>query len=89
MFSEGKLARGACSSWHSELRQGEIMSRATIAEAVLKNVLYFFDNTKQKREGAVKSCRQFLLAVCFHKQGFPKNVLGGNLLRSQKSIEKL
>ena len=52
------------------------MSRATIAEAVLKNVLYYFDNTKHKREGAVISCRQFLLAVCFHKQGFSKNAFG-------------
>jgi len=64
------------------------MSRATIAEAVLKNVLYYFDNTKHKREGAVISCRQFLLAVCFHKQGFSKNTFGARKLAEITKINR-
>ena len=64
------------------------MSRATIAEAVLKNVLYYFDNTKHKREGAVISCRQFLLAVCFHKQGFSKNAFGARKLAEITKINR-
>ena len=48
------------------------MSRAVIAEAVLKNIFYFFDNTKSLRKGSVISCRNFLLAVCFHKHSFPQ-----------------
>jgi len=64
------------------------MSRATIAEAVLKNVLYYFDNTKHKREGAVISCRQFLLAVCFHKQGFSKNTFGARKLAEITKIDR-
>ena len=87
-FSEGKLARGVCSSWHASLLQQNIMSRASIAEAVLKNVLYFFDNTKHKREGAVISCRQFLLAVCFHKHGFPKNTFGARKLAEVTKINR-
>ena len=46
------------------------MSRAMIAEAVLRNVLYFFGETKECRKGIDIASRDFLLAVCFHKEGF-------------------
>ena len=64
------------------------MSQTFIAEAVLKNVLYFFDNKKHKKQGAVISCRQFLLAVCFHKQGFPKNTFGARKLAEITKINR-
>ena len=65
-----------------------IMSRAVIAEAVLKNVLFFFYHTKHKREGAVISCREFLLAVCFHKHGFPKNTYSARKLGDLTKIHR-
>jgi hypothetical protein len=64
------------------------MSRAVIAEAVLKNVLFFFNHTKHKREGAVISCREFLLAVCFHKHGFPNNTYSARKLGDLTKINR-
>ena len=63
-------------------------SRAVIAEAVLKNVLYYFDHTKHKRKGAVICCRNFLLAVCFHKHGLPQNTCSARKLGDLTKIHR-
>ena len=75
-FCERKIARGACLSWNTARVPLNIVSHALIAEAVQKNVVYHFDHTKNKRKGTVISCRN-LLAICFHKHGFPQNTYSG------------
>ena len=74
VFKKQKLpdARDACSSWNTQPPPVHLMSRAVIAEAVLKNILHYFDNTKSQRKGSVISCRNFLLGICFHKHSFPQ-----------------
>ena len=62
------------------------MSRAVIAEAVLKNILHYFDNTKSQRQGTVISCRKFLLGICFHKHSFPH---GTYSLRKLSEVTKI
>ena len=62
------------------------MSRAVIAEAVLKNILHYFDNTKSQRKGSVISCRNFLLGICFHKHSFPH---GTYSLRKLSELTKI
>ena len=64
------------------------MSRAQIAEALLRNVLFFLDSTKNLKQGAVISCRQFLLAVCFHKHGFPKHTYSARKLAEVTQINR-
>ena len=66
----------------------DTMSRAQIAEALLRNVLFFFDSTKHIKQGAVISCRQFLLAVCFHKHGFPKHTYSARKLAEVTQINR-
>jgi hypothetical protein len=47
------------------------MSRAQIAEALLRNVLFFFDSTKNLKQGAVISCMQtFLVGSLFSQAWF-------------------
>ena len=48
--------------------------------------LIIFDNTKTLRKGSVISCRNFLLAVCFHKHSFP---LGSYSLRKLSELTKI
>ena len=62
------------------------MSRAVIAEAVLKNILHYFDTTKSQRKGSVISCRNFLLGICFHKHSFPH---GTYSLRKLSELTKI
>ena len=88
VLEEVNFARDACSSWNTPFLRQNNMSRAQIAEALLKNVLYFFDNTKHLKQGAVISCRQFLLAVCFHKHGFPKHTYSARKLADVTKINR-
>ena len=48
------------------------MSRAAFAEAVLKNILYYFDKTKDSRVGDVIASRNFIMSVAAHPHGFVK-----------------
>ena len=47
------------------------MARESFAEAILKNVLSFSETTKKGKKGIAISSRDFLLAICFHKEGLP------------------
>ena len=73
-------------SWNTERAPIHLMSRAVIAEAVLKNILHYFHNTKSQRKGSVISCRNFLLGVCFHKHSFPQ---GSYSLRKISELTKI
>ena len=63
------------SSWNSERLPIHLMSRAVIAEAVLKNILYFFD-----------IMQKLLFSVCFHKHSFPQ---GSYSLRKISELTKI
>ena len=66
----------------------DTMSQAQIAEALLRNVLFFFNSTKHIKQGAVISCRQFLLAVFFHKHGFPNHTYSARKLAEVTQINR-
>ena len=42
------------------------MSRQQFAEAVLSNILYFFNSTKNSRLGNDIACRNFIMRTAFH-----------------------
>jgi len=46
------------------------MSRQLCAEAVLCNILHYFNSTKHKRNGVSIASRDFLLSIAFHKRSF-------------------
>ena len=46
------------------------MSRQQFAEAVLSNILYYYNSTKNSRLGNDIACRNFIMRVAFHPRGF-------------------
>ena len=46
------------------------MSRQLCDEAVLCNILHYFNSTKHKRNGVSIASRDFLLSIAFHKRSF-------------------
>ena len=48
----------------------KLMSRQLCAEAILSNVLHYFNATKHKRSGLVTAIRDLLLNIGFQKRGF-------------------
>ena len=46
------------------------MSRQQFAEAVLSNILYFFNSIKNSRLGNDIACRNFIMRIAFHPRGF-------------------
>ena len=65
------------------------MSRAVIAEAVLKNILHYFDNTNHKEKGVLYHAhRNFLLGICFHKHSFPHSTYSLRKLSELTKIDR-
>ena len=46
------------------------MSRQQFAEAVLSNIVYFFNSTKNSQLGNDIASRNFIMHVAFHPRGF-------------------
>ena len=64
------------------------MSRQLCAEAVLCNILHYFNSTKHKRNGVSIASRDFLLSIAFHKRSFQTMGLSSREISDTVSVNR-
>ena len=64
------------------------MSRQLCAEAVLCNILHYFNSTKHKRNGVSIASRDFLLSIAFHKRSFQTMGLSSREISEAVSVNR-
>ena len=64
------------------------MSRQLCDEAVLCNILHYFNSTKHKRNGVSIASRDFLLSIAFHKRSFQTMGLSSREISEAVSVNR-
>jgi len=64
------------------------MSRQLCDEAVLCNILHYFNSTKHKRNGVSIASRDFLLSIAFHKRSFQTMGLSSREISDTVSVNR-